>query len=111
MLCPSPASRPRPTTIHQHYLISRKAAVGKDVLRHWSTGPWPRTSASVGASSHSRLSLYKIPIRIIVTVKSYFLWYFPNNWEFRTTYQLTTVARLQCRFFHWVLGAGALGPR
>ncbi|GFX15595.1 uncharacterized protein TNCV_2130831 [Trichonephila clavipes] len=47
-------------------------------------------SATTRASSRSRLSLNKIIIGIISTVKCYFRLYSPKNWEFRTICQLTT---------------------
>ncbi|GFV45491.1 hypothetical protein TNCV_5124371 [Trichonephila clavipes] len=49
----------------------------------------------MGASS--RLSLNKIMIRIISTVKCYFRLYYPKNWNFRTIYQQATCDdRLPC---------------
>ncbi|GFT18170.1 hypothetical protein TNCV_183311 [Trichonephila clavipes] len=40
------------------------------------------------ASSHSRVSLNKIMLRIILTVKCCFRLYYTNNWEFQTVCQL-----------------------
>ncbi|GFU74033.1 hypothetical protein TNCV_1641591 [Trichonephila clavipes] len=62
----------------------------RDVLRHGATGPDPRASATMGASSRSRLSLNKIIIRIISTVKCYSWLYSPKNWEFWSLCQLAT---------------------
>ncbi|GFV68298.1 hypothetical protein TNCV_4433451 [Trichonephila clavipes] len=49
-----------------------------------------RASAAMGVSSHSRLSIEKILIRIISKVKCYFRLYYLKNLEFRTIYQLAT---------------------
>ncbi|GFW99768.1 hypothetical protein TNCV_3419971 [Trichonephila clavipes] len=50
----------------------------------------PRASSTVEVSSRSRLSLNKITIGIIPTVKCYIRLYSAKNWEFRTTCQLAT---------------------
>ncbi|GFW11770.1 hypothetical protein TNCV_1083161 [Trichonephila clavipes] len=55
-------------------------------LKAWAN--WDRASATMGASSRSRLSLNEIMIRIISTVKGYFRLYSPKNWEFWTICQL-----------------------
>ncbi|GFW43695.1 hypothetical protein TNCV_4770441 [Trichonephila clavipes] len=53
------------------------------------TGLW--ASSSVGASFHSRLSLSKTMIRIILMVKYYSQTYSPKNGEFHTASQLVKV--------------------
>ncbi|GFV07183.1 hypothetical protein TNCV_3602011 [Trichonephila clavipes] len=60
----------------------------REALRHGPSGPGPRASAIMRASSRSRLSLNKIVIRIISTVKCYSRLYSPKNWKFQTICQM-----------------------
>ncbi|GFX71875.1 hypothetical protein TNCV_1442991 [Trichonephila clavipes] len=47
-----------------------------------------------GSSSRSQLGLNKMIIRVILIIKCFARSYLPNNWEFRTQCQLTTMSKL-----------------
>ncbi|GFW38109.1 hypothetical protein TNCV_835481 [Trichonephila clavipes] len=75
----------------------------QECLKAWVNWARAQDLSRNGASSRLRLSLNKIMIQIILTIKCYFWSYSPKNWEFWSICQLAT-----CDDRHPGIGLGLL---